>query len=74
MIGCRSQMVLDIVQMSNTCSKCSRNLPHPPEMCPKNVDCSSKEMEAIGSTKIVQVTFFEHTMRTYTSMLETMTP
>jgi hypothetical protein len=57
MIGRHSQMVLDIAPMSNTCAKCSRNLPHPPELCPKNVECSSKGMEAIGSAKIEQDIF-----------------
>ena len=56
-IGCRSQMVLDISPMSNTCAKCASNKPHPPELCPKNADCSAKAMEAIGSAKIVQNLF-----------------
>jgi hypothetical protein len=57
MIGCRSQTVLDIAPMSNTCAKCSASKPHPPELCPKNVDCTAKAMEAIGSAKIVYNVF-----------------
>jgi hypothetical protein len=57
MIGCRSQRVLDIAPMSNTCAKCMRNLPHGPELCPRNVECSPKAMEAIGSAKIVSDLF-----------------
>jgi hypothetical protein len=53
MIGCRSQLVLDIAAMSNYCIKCARKIEHEPELCPKNVECSSKGMEAIGSAKIV---------------------
>jgi hypothetical protein len=37
MIGCRSQLVLDIAAMSNYCIKCSRKIVHEPELCPKNV-------------------------------------
>jgi hypothetical protein len=57
MIGCRSQLVLDISPMSNTCAKCLKNLPHDPELCPRNVDCSAKAMEAIGSAEIVRDLF-----------------
>jgi predicted amidophosphoribosyltransferase len=57
MIGCRSQLVLDVEPMSNLCSKCTKNLPHDEEMCPKNVNCSAKAMEAIGSANITQNLF-----------------
>jgi hypothetical protein len=60
LIGCRSQLVLGIEPMSNTCSKCTRNLPHEEELCPKNVNCSSKGMEAIGSSRIVEDIFDTH--------------
>jgi hypothetical protein len=52
MIGCRSQLVLDVEPMSNLCSKCRENLPHDDEMCPKNVNCSAKAMEGIGPANI----------------------
>ena len=49
--------MLDISPMSNTCAKCSADKPHPPELCPKNVDCTAKAMEAIGSADIVHKVF-----------------
>jgi hypothetical protein len=58
MIGCRSQLVLDVESMSNLCSKCKRNLPHDDEMCPKNGNCLAKAMEAIGSANITQNLIF----------------
>jgi hypothetical protein len=40
--------------MSNLCIKCmNKGIPHDEEACPKNVDCTAKAMEAIGSCKIV---------------------
>jgi hypothetical protein len=52
-VGCRSQLVWDIEAMSNKCIKCLRGIDHDNEVCPKNVECSAKAMEAIGSSRIV---------------------
>jgi hypothetical protein len=52
MIGYRSQLVLDVEPLSNLCAKCTKNLPHYEEMCPKNVNCSVQAMEAIGTSII----------------------
>jgi hypothetical protein len=52
-IGGRAQVVLGIAAMSNKCNRCTRGLPHAEELCPKNVECSSKGMEAIGCAEIV---------------------
>jgi hypothetical protein len=49
--------VLDVEPMSNLCSKCKRNLPHDDEMCPKNVNCLAKAMEAIGWANITHNLF-----------------
>jgi hypothetical protein len=52
-VGCRSQLVWDVDTMSNQCIKCTRGLAHDDDVCPQNVDCSSKAMEAVGSCRIV---------------------
>jgi hypothetical protein len=52
-LGCRSQLVWDAEAMSNLCIKCLKGIPHDEEKCPKNVDCTAKAMEAIGSCTIV---------------------
>jgi hypothetical protein len=39
--------------MSNKCIKCLRGKAHDDEVCPENVECSAKAMEAIGSSRIV---------------------
>jgi hypothetical protein len=65
MIGCQSQLVLDIEPMSNTCSKCTKNNPHTSELYPKIVDCSSKGMEAVGSTWIVNGLFSNYPVYIY---------
>jgi hypothetical protein len=52
-LGCRSQLVWDAEPMSNLCIKCMKVIPHDEEVCPKNVDCTAKAMEAIGICKIV---------------------
>jgi hypothetical protein len=53
-VGCCSQLVWDVEAMSNQCIKCSREIPHDDDICPKNVDCTSKAaMEAVGSCRIV---------------------
>ena len=57
LIGCNSQLCLGIEPMSNTCTKCTKDVEHDPELCPKNVDCTSKAMESIGSSKIVDRIF-----------------
>ena len=54
-MGYRSQLVLDIEAMSNLCIKCKRDLPH--DVCPRNMECTSEGMEAIGSSKIVDQIF-----------------
>jgi hypothetical protein len=65
MIGCKSQLVIGVEPMSNACSKCARNIPHDIELCPKNVDCSSKAMEAIGSSRICQNLFRDYNAYIY---------
>jgi hypothetical protein len=55
--GCLLQLVLDIEAMSTSCPKCHQDLPNPEELCPENVECSVKGMEAIGSSQIVQTLF-----------------
>jgi hypothetical protein len=52
-VGCRSQLVWDVEAMSNQCIKCIRGIPHDADVCPNNVDCTSKAMEAVGSCRIV---------------------
>jgi hypothetical protein len=59
-MGCRLQLVFDIATLSNSCNKCTRGIAHEPELCPNNVECSSKGMEAIGSAKIVGNLFANH--------------
>jgi hypothetical protein len=39
--------------MSNQCIKCIRGIAHDADVCPKNVDCTSKAMEAVGSCRTV---------------------
>ncbi len=56
-IGCEAQLAMGIAPMSNGCIKCTRGIPHSKRLCPKNVDCSSKGMEAVGSANIVQGLF-----------------
>jgi hypothetical protein len=46
--------VLDVEPMSNLCAGCKKNLPHDEEMCPKNVNCSAKAMEVIGTSTVGQ--------------------
>jgi hypothetical protein len=43
--------------MSNKCIKCLRRMAHDDEVCPKNVECSAKAMEAIGSSRIILCLF-----------------
>jgi hypothetical protein len=57
LIGCENQLCLGIEPMSNTCTKCAKDVAHDPDTCPKNVDCTSKAMESIGSSKIVHRIF-----------------
>jgi hypothetical protein len=57
MIDYRSQLVVDVEPMSDACSKCAQKTPHKIELCPKDVDCSSKAMEAIGSARTAQNLF-----------------
>jgi hypothetical protein len=52
-LGCRSQLTWDIEPMSNTCVKCVRKVVHDDAVCAKNVTCSAKAMEAVGSARIV---------------------
>jgi hypothetical protein len=40
--------------MSNNCIKCVRKLVHDDDVCARNVTCSAKAMEAVGSARIVQ--------------------
>jgi hypothetical protein len=65
LIGCRSQLVLNVAPMSNKCSKCSRKIPHDGDLCPMNVNCSSKAMEAIGSANIVEDLFLDYNAYIY---------
>jgi hypothetical protein len=60
LIGCRLQLMLDIYPMSNSCSKCMIDLPHDSDVCPKNVTCSFKGMEAIGSAHCVEGVFSKY--------------
>jgi hypothetical protein len=39
--------------MSNICIKCVREVVHDDKVCAKNVTCSAKAMEAVGSARIV---------------------
>jgi hypothetical protein len=39
--------------MSNICIKCVREIVHDDDVCAKNVTCSAKAMEAVGSARIV---------------------
>jgi hypothetical protein len=57
--------VIGVEPMSNACSKCTRNIPHDIELCPKNVDCSSKAMEATGSSRICQKLFRDYNAYIY---------
>ena len=56
-MGCRIQLVLDIEAMSNLCITYKREIPHDVELCLRNVQCTSKGMEAIGSSEIVDRIF-----------------
>jgi hypothetical protein len=53
-LGCRSQLAWDIEPMSNICIKCVRKIVHDDDVCAKNVNCSAKAMEAVGSARIVE--------------------
>jgi hypothetical protein len=52
-LGCRSQLTWDIEPMSNICIKCVREVVHDDDVCAKNITCSAKAMEAVGSARIV---------------------
>jgi hypothetical protein len=52
-MACRSQLVWDVEAMSNVCLKCQREIAHDDRLCSKNVTCTDKGMEAIGSSRIV---------------------
>jgi hypothetical protein len=47
------QLTWDIEPMSNICIKCVREVVHDDDACAKNVTCSAKAMEAVGSARIV---------------------
>jgi hypothetical protein len=52
-LGCRSQLAWDIEPMSNNCIKCVRKVVLDDDVCARNVTCSAKAMEAVGSERIV---------------------
>jgi hypothetical protein len=45
--------VWDVEVMSKNCVTCVREIAHDNDVCPKNVECSAKAMEAIGSSRIL---------------------
>jgi hypothetical protein len=52
-LGCRSQLTCDIEPMSNSCIMCVRKIAHDDDVYAKNVTCSAKALEAVGSARIV---------------------
>ena len=57
--------------MSSICIKCTKNIPHEPDICPKNYEGSAKGMEATGAARIVSRLFRNEEVKCFVAMLVT---
>ena len=57
--------------MLSICIKCTKNIPHEPDICPKNYEGSAKGMEATGAARIVSRLFRNEEVKCFVAMLVT---
>ena len=69
--GLRSNLPIEIEPMSSICIKCTKNIPHEPDICPKNYEGSAKGMEATGAARIVSRLFRNEEVKCFVAMLVT---